>query len=76
MLKSEQSEQVHKAGVRGGVRGMNNTEIREQLGKQVDLLSKLSEKDGLTVEESVKIAATMNTLANTLLIVFSQSDKD
>ena len=75
MLKSEQSEQVHKAGVRG-VRGMNNTEIREQLGKQVDLLSKLSEKDGLTVEESVKIAATMNTLANTLLIVFSQSDED
>ena len=55
---------------------MNDTEIREQLGKQVDLLSKLSEKDGLTVEESVKIAATMNTLANTLLIVFSQSDEN
>lgn len=46
---------------------MSNDEIRKQLEKQLQLLSKLSEKEGLNVDESVAIASMVNTLASNLL---------
>lgn len=46
---------------------MSNDEIRKQLEKQLQLLSKLSEKDSLDVDESVAIASMINTLASNLL---------
>jgi hypothetical protein len=47
---------------------MSNDEIRKQLEKQLQLLSKLSEKDSLSVDESVAIASMINTLASNLLL--------
>ena len=54
---------------------MSNDEIRKQLEKQLQLLSKLSEEDGLDVDESVAIASMINTLASTLLLWTSAADR-
>ena len=48
---------------------MNNEEnclIKKELEKQLQMLSKLSESNGLTVFERIRIANTVNTLAITL----------
>lgn len=54
---------------------MSNDEIRKQLEKQLQLLSKLSEKDGLDVDESVAIASMVNTLASNLLLWTSAAER-
>lgn len=54
---------------------MSNDEIRKQLEKQLQLLSKLSEKDDLDVDESVKIASMVNTLASNLLLWTSPAEQ-
>lgn len=47
---------------------MSNDEVRKQLEKQLQLLSKLSKKEGLSVDESVAIASMINTLVSNLLL--------
>lgn len=46
---------------------MTKEAITEKLEEQLQLLSELSKKDGLTVGESVQIAETMKIIASFLL---------
>lgn len=49
-----------------GVNGVSDNEIKEELEKQLQMLSKLSERKDLTVLEHVRIAQMINTISISL----------